>query len=415
MQLGILQAKSLEQRMMGRRVATLPGTAVTGAVHLAKIPPQASEVFHRLNVGAQTDPSMLAGAFTSILEIREAYLRDLLLSAFLTSTMVKGPTVEEVVALIQAAFKIDSFSPQDARKVTLPRGEMLVGCVGSGKKGVKTINVSTPSALIAAGLGVHIVKIGSSCTSSVTGSADFMRAVGANVDVDLSAMIGVLCRTRFGFFQIEGLIPKFDELYGGRFYAPHTLSFGLAALMCPIKLDHMLYGLSHPNIELAIKVLREFGIKSAMVVSCTHDGIHFVDEMGVHGVTRVIGMRQGLIGKLLQFDLQKFVNFPQYLPEDIAGHPDPFTNVKLAIDVLQGRGEAAHNDVICINAANLLVIGEKAGDLREGYEMSKRAIRKGEPLEQLRSFIRESGGDEAQLNRFLATSTASTWARQSLP
>jgi len=369
---------------------------------MTRLSPTISEVLYRLNVQAPIELDLLTSGFIEVLEHPSEQVRDVLLGAFLTGIMVRGPTADEVVALLKAAFQLDNFSPSNAINVELPKDKALISIVGSGKKGVKTMNISTPSALVAASLDVYVGKPGSSSTSSVTGSANFMREVGANIDLPLNDMVAILAKTKFGFFVIENLIPRFDKIYGGKLYIPHVLSFGLAALVTPIRPDITLYGLAHPDVELSLKVLREFGIENAMVVSCTHDNIHFLDEMGMYGTTRLIGMRQGMIGKLLYFRPTEELGLPKYGPLDIAQGNTIEANIKYVVSTLGGCGEIPREDIVCINAANLLYLAGTAEDLKDGYLKAKEAVRKGWPLQKLEEFIEVSGGDKRALQKYLS-------------
>jgi anthranilate phosphoribosyltransferase len=315
--------------------------------------------------------------------------------------MMKGPKLAEIVALLRVAFALDRFAPSEAVEVSLPKGDMLVGCAGSGKKGIKTFNISTPSALLAAAAGVHVSKTGSASTSSVTGSADLLAAVGADVRLSQAGMIGVLKRLRFGFFRIEGLVSRFDHVYGGRFHAPHVLSFALAGLVSPVRLDHQLYGLSHPDVGMSLKVFREFGVKNAFVVSSTHDDIHYIDELGIYGTTRIIGMRAGKIGRLSYLDPTVHLRLPRYTPNELAPGRNPRENVALALNALRGRGAQPLQDVICINAASLMVLGERAEDLQDGFVAAQRLVKSGAALELLEAFVAATGGDTGSLHGYL--------------
>ena len=203
----------------------------------------------------------------------------------------------------------------------------------------------------------------------------------------------VVVKTRFGAFVIESLLPKFDSIYAKKFYVPHALSFGLAALASPIKYDNLLYGLAHPNIDLCIDVLKEFGYKNLMVASTTHDGIHFLDEMGVYGKTKIKGIRNGKIGVLKEFNPLIELNLPKYTPKDICQGKNKKENIELVLNVLKGKGEKAREDIICINAGTILYLASMAKDLKEGYLMSKEAIKKGLPFKKLLEVIEATGGD----------------------
>jgi len=360
-----------------------------------------NEVLYRLNVQSKIDLKLLEEAFDSLLSNSKQSIRDIQLGAILTGIMARGPTTDEIVTLLKSVFKLDKFNPKKRHKIKIPKGEILVGAIGSGKKGVKTMNISTPALLTAASVGAFTAKVASSSTSSLTGSADFLREVGINLNLSVKRMEKIITKTRFGVFTIESLLPKFDSIYAKKFYAPHALSFGLAALASPIKYDSFLYGLAHPNIDLSINVLKKFGISNVMVASTTNDKIHYIDEMGVYGTTKIKGIQNGKIGYTKTFNPLIELKLPKYKPEDICEGKNKKENIKLAIDVLRGKGEKAREDIICINAGTILYLAKKAGNLKEGYILSKKAVKEGLPFKKLLEVIRESNGDEKKIKRYL--------------
>ena len=360
-----------------------------------------SEVLYRLNVGSEIDLELLRRAFDAILTDNESKARDAQLGSLLTGLMAKGPTVDEVVTLLKSSFSLDNFSPYERRKIELPNQEKLIGAIGSGKKGHKTMNISTPAMLIAASMDVYTAKPVSSSTSSLSGSADLLRSVGMNIDLSTEEMEEVIRKTKFGAFCIENLIPKFDEVYGGKFYVPHALSFALAALVSPVKFDNLIYGLAHPNVETSIEVLKRFGISDAMVASTTHDNIHYLDEMGVYGTTKLVGMKSGTIGKVIYFRPTEELGLPRYTPEQIAQADSLEQNIRYCVDVLKGNGEKPREDIICINTGTALYLAGRAEDLKEGYHKAKEAIKTGQPLEKLVEVVEVSGGDKLMIEGYL--------------
>lgn len=360
-----------------------------------------SEVLYRLNVGSDIDLELLRRAFDTILTDNESKARDAQLGSLLTGLMAKRPTVDEVVTLLESSFSLDGFSPYERRKIVLPNQEKLIGAIGSGKKGHKTMNISTPALLIAASMDVYTAKPVSSSTSSLSGSADLLRSVGMNIDLSTKEMEEVIKKTKFGAFCIENLIPKFDEVYGGKFYVPHALSFALAALVSPVQFDNLIYGLAHPNVETSIEVLKRFGIRDAMVASTTHDNIHYLDEMGVYGTTKLVGMKKGTIGKVIYFRPTEELGLPRYTPGQIAQADSLEQNIKYCVDVLKGNGEQPREDIICINAGTVLYLAERAEDLKEGYHKAKEAVKTGQPLEKLVEVVEASGGDKMMIEGYL--------------
>ena len=352
-----------------------------------------SEILYRLNVNSEIDAKLLEKVFESLLLNNHSKNNDVQMGSILTGIMARGPKKEEIVALLKSVFKLDNFDPKKRKKIKLPRGSILVGAIGSGKKGVKTMNISTPALLTAASLGAYTAKSVSHSTSSLTGSADFLEKVGCNLDIPLEKMKKIILKTKFGAFKIEDLLPKFDSIYGKKFLVPPSLSFGLAALASPIKYHNFLYGLAHPNIDLSLEVLKYFGVKNVMVVSTTHDDIHYLDEMGVYGKTKIRGMQNGKIGKLKIFNPLKELELPRYSPKLISEGKNVSENIKLSLDVLKGNGDKAREDIIAINAGTILYLARKVKNLREGYRIAKEALKRGLPYKKLVEFIEATGGD----------------------
>lgn len=360
------------------------------------------ELLYRLNVNSEYDLDLLENSFKEILNVEDVNVRNTLLGSLLTALMTKNPTKEEVITLLKVAFSIDNYNPYNRKLVDIGKNKKTVTIVGSGKKGIKTINISTASAFLAASIGAYVVKPGSFSTSSITGSSDFMDIVGANKNISLDESISILKKCGFAFFGIEDIIPKFDKIYGGNFYVPHVLSFGLAALVCPIKTDVTLYGVAHPNVELALDVLKDFGLTNAMVVSSTDDDIHFIDEMGIFGTTRLIGTTDGINnGQLLTFNPLKELNLPKYTSKDIKQGKNKEENIRYILKALKGEGTRAHEDIICINCSNILYLSGLVKNLKEGFDLANKTIKTGQGLKKLEEYVLLTGGNLNNIRKIL--------------
>ncbi|MEI6420499.1 MAG: hypothetical protein WCO30_02585, partial [bacterium] len=195
------------------------------------------EAIYRINVRHDLSESESYHVFREVLNILDDVERGTQMGILLNGLMAKHPTVEEVVGFIKAALSIDEIDTNKLRKLNIGKNKKIIAVAGSGKKGIKTTNISSCAAIVAASLGSSVAKTCSSSTSSISGSSDFMENVGANISISSKLMINVLKETGLGFFKIENRIKKFDALYGGKFYAPHILSFGLAGLLLPFKPD----------------------------------------------------------------------------------------------------------------------------------------------------------------------------------
>src|SRR5690606_3577231 len=177
-----------------------------------------------------------------------------LLTMLLNGVMIKGPSVSEVKGLINASLSLDGILKTPRPKIILPNKELLVGVASSGKKGFKTINITTPASFVAAACGAFTAKACSHSTSSKTGSSDFLEIIGININIPFKEKVTILQEKRIAFFSIEDTTPNFAKVYEGVFYAPHAMSFALAGLSFPVKIDALVYGLSHPNVKLSLEV-----------------------------------------------------------------------------------------------------------------------------------------------------------------
>src|SRR5690606_6197788 len=107
-------------------------------------------------VGVRPTPGDLAGGFDGITDLRPP-ARDVVLGTLMTALMAGGPRVGDVVARLRSALSLDRRPPpQEVRGA----GRPVLMLAGSGKKGRRTLNVSTPAALVAAAAGAQIIKVG---------------------------------------------------------------------------------------------------------------------------------------------------------------------------------------------------------------------------------------------------------------
>ena len=360
------------------------------------------ESMYKLNLGLSLDEYESYEAMKSILNIKEKGKRSVLMTMLLNGIMVKKPTISEIRGLLKASLELDNMLTKKKYKIKLPDNNILIGLAGSGKKGIKTINISTPSAIVASTNGAYIVKACSSSTSSKTGSSDFLSLLGININLSIKKKAKILKDHGIMFCSIEKTTPKFAKLYEGVFYAPHAMSFALAALSIPVEVDTIAYGLSHPNVKLSVDVLKSFGIDNAFIYSSTEDGVHYLDELGVSGYANVIGVQNGIIGRQVmtpikdEFDLNN-----DYTNKRICEGESKIDNVKKAIMALKGEGDIAIIDAICINSAILLCLAKKYSSLKVAYDVSLKSIKDGSAYDHFIKIIENYGSSKAKIEDIL--------------
>lgn len=101
------------------------------------------------------------------------------IAGFIVALRGKGETVDEVDGLVEAMYA--HATPFGAG------GDAMVDAldvVGTGGDRAHTVNISTMSAIVAAGAGARVVKHGNRAASSACGSADVLEELGVRLDLE---------------------------------------------------------------------------------------------------------------------------------------------------------------------------------------------------------------------------------------
>jgi anthranilate phosphoribosyltransferase len=343
------------------------------------LPAAAREVLTRVAVGDLVAPHALAEAFSVVVGL-SAPTRDVVLGSLMMAVMTRGPAPEDVEALLQRALALDDRVPAE---VISGKNLPVVLLAGSGKKGVRSVNVSTPAALVAAVAGAHIIKVGSAATSAALGSRDLVRALGLRECHAVAGVRSDLARSGFAFVAIEPQIPMLDGLYGGRFHAPNPFSFGLAPLASPVRGDVTVFGLSHPRVDVAARVLSRFGMSRVDVLSTRLPSGHYLDEIGLAGQLRWCRVRGGGVGPV---EVEQAGGFTwRGLIGELPVPRGPEEAIERTIELLAGGGLDSHRALVALNAAHLLVLSGIATSLAKGAALAEDILRSGETLAEARS------------------------------
>lgn len=363
------------------------------------------ESLYKLNIGHSLDEYEAEEAMSIILNEKDKEKRTILLTMLLNGIMIKGPTVNEISGLLTASLNMDNQLNENKKVLSLPNNEKLVGVASSGKKGIKTINITSAACFVAAACGANIAKACSHSTSSKTGSSDFLDICGIDINIPLEKKNNILNKYHISFFSIEETTPKFAEVYGGVFYAPHAMSFGLAGLSFPIHIDCLAYGISHHNVKLSAEVLRKFGVKNALVYSCTYDGIHYLDELLPIGCANLVRIKDSNVERNISSDIQEALSIDSYFNIlHLKEKENKIDNVIATLKILKGEGNSSQIDAICINASIFLLLAGKANSLKDGFSMAKEILSTGTVWNNFLDVIDLYGGNRDNIEKMVSNS-----------
>jgi len=338
----------------------------------------------------------LKEAFNLILK-NEVKERDLHFGAFFAALKTKGSTEEEISALVDAALELDNFKNKEKLKLSVP--EKVYNIVGSGKDDIKTFNVSTATAFLASAGGLKIAKSLSYATSGLTGGRDVLEEVGVNLNITPLKMVKALEKYGVAFFAIENQIPKFDKVYGGKFFFIHPLSYVLPALISPIKVNNILYGIADINTELSAKLLRKYNFdNSAVVCGMNKDQNKYIDEISIIGPTKITELRNQHI-KTYTFN-------PEQIELKLAREKDIVSesreeSILAFLRVLSGLDNGPKSEMVCLNSGMLFYISGECDSIEEGYLLSNELIESRKVIYKLQELIEFTHGDKKKFKAWM--------------
>jgi anthranilate phosphoribosyltransferase len=105
------------------------------------LPPALHVALTGIATGGDLSPRAFAVAFEATVELPPP-VRDVVLGSLMTAMMARGPVAAEVVALLRTALIVDM---RGAAKEINGGDRPVVILAGSGKKGLRTLNISTPT------------------------------------------------------------------------------------------------------------------------------------------------------------------------------------------------------------------------------------------------------------------------------
>ena len=338
-------------------------------------------ILFQLNISETVDLETLEVAFEDILLMPDIKERDIFLASFLSFLMARQNEAE-IRALIKVIIKLNDIKISNLSS----KNGRILGLAGSGKKGIKTINISTPSAIIASACGAKIIKSGSRATSSLTGSSDFFSFLGVNnIPFSMEEMLEELS---FSFVSIEKRLKKFDKVYGNRFYIPTVLGFVLAALSIPVKCDKIIYGLAHPRQDISYSLIKTFIKTGATILTTQVDKMTYIDEL-ICGEIFITDEK-----KKYQIIPEKFIsNWGSYSIGDFIQRSSSEENIIASIRALKGVAENQLQDLFCLNAGFYLQEAELTNSVDEGYKMARESIKTGASFKHLQNIIKTLKGN----------------------
>ncbi len=293
--------------------------------------------------------------------------------AFVTALRCKGETVEEIIGLARA---------MRAKAIPVNVPGLVVDTCGTGGDGSLTFNISTAAAFVAAGAGLKVAKHGNRAMSSHCGSADVLEALGIKIDLNAAQVERCLEEVGFGFMFAPLFHPAMKYAAAPRREIGIRTVFNiLGPLTNPAGAQAQVLGVAEKSlVEKLALALRGLGSRHALVVH-GEDG---VDEITVTGETQVCELKDGSL-KSYTITPEEF-GFSRAKLSDLRGGTAA-ENADLLRSVLRGTSGPKLNAVL-MNAGAVLLVGNRAGTLKEGIALARETVDNGLTFAKLEHLIK---------------------------
>ena len=292
-------------------------------------------------------------------------------AAAVTALRIRGETVDEIAAFATAM--------RDAA-LTLDHPYDVIDTCGTGGDGQHTFNISTAAALVLAGAGLKVAKHGNRALSSKSGSSDVLSVLGVNLAATPAQQLRAL--------ETAGIAFLFAPTYHGamRHVGPVRAEIGfrtvfnlLGPLSNPAGAKRQVMGVYDPRLlEPLAQVLGRLGATRAWTVH--GQGL---DELTTTGPTEVAEWKDGTVRRFTV--TPQDAGLPLASIDDIRGG-DAEVNAAALTALLAGE-RGPYRDIVLLNAAAALVVGERADDLAQGVTLAARVIDDGHAAQALAALV----------------------------
>ncbi|GAA1654752.1 anthranilate phosphoribosyltransferase [Kribbella alba] len=300
------------------------------------------------------------------------------LAGFVIALRSKGETVTEVEGLVATMRDF-------ATRIEVPGRTLDV--VGTGGDQAHTVNISTMSAIVAAGAGAKVLKHGNRAASSACGAADVLEELGIPLDLTAPqvAAVGELAGITFCFAPAFHPALRHAAVPRRELGVPTTFNF-LGPLANPGNPSAQAVGVGDGRIAgLMAGVLARRGIDA--LVFHGDDGL---DELTTMTTSQVWTVGRGVVEGPETLDPRELGIQP--VPAEALRGADATYNAKVVRSLLDGE-RGAVRDVVLLNAGAALAAhdassGPLVGRIRDGMDRATEAI--------------DSGAAKSVLDRWIA-------------
>lgn len=308
----------------------------------------------------------------------EGEVSEVQIAAFLTAMRIKGATAAELAGLAKSL-------RQHAVHVKVDIDNLVDTC-GTGGGVIKTCNISTTAAIVAAGAGVYVAKHGNRGITSKCGSADVLEELGVKIDAGAETAAECIKQAHIGFMFAPAFHPAMKYVQPIRKSLGFRTVFNiLGPLANPANVQRQVLGVADESLmETITEALKLLGTKVAMVVHSNG-----MDEISTAGVTQIIELKEGRI-ESCEINAENFGIAPANIND--LKVTDAKTSAEVLRKILNGKEKGPRKDIVILNAAAAIIVSGLANDFGTAIKIADTSVSDGRALACLEKLIEISNG-----------------------
>jgi len=278
------------------------------------------------------------------------------IASFLTVYMMRSITIEELQGFRDALLEL-------CIPVQLEDFNTIDLC-GTGGDGKDTFNISTLASFVTAGAGVHVTKHGNYGVSSACGSSNVMEFLGIKFSNDIDFLKQSLDKAGICVLHAPLFHPAMKNV------APIRRELGvktffnmLGPMVNPAFPKNQMVGVFSLELLRMYSYLYQNTDKNYSIIHAL-DGY---DEISLTGKAKVINNESEQVLGASDFGVSELKQ------QDIYGGDSVASSAEIFINVLNGEGTEAQNNVVCANAG-LAISTVKNVSAIDGFQIAKESL-----------------------------------------
>ena len=294
-------------------------------------------------------------------------------SALLMGLRVKKETIGEIAAAAEVM-----------REFVLPvvtqNPDQLLDMCGTGGDGSNTFNISTAAMFVVAAAGVKVAKHGGRSSSSSSGSADVLEALGANLDLHPEQVAQSIEELGIGFMFAPAHHSAMKNVAAvRRELGVRTMFNILGPLTNPANAANQLMGVFHPDlVGIQVRAMQRLGAKHVLVVH----GKDGMDEASTGAATMVGELKDD---RVVEYEIHP-EDYNMTMSSNRSLRVNSSAESAQMIKEALANTESTARDIVAFNAGLAIYAGNGADSIETGLKMAFDTIASGAARAKLDEF-----------------------------